>query len=33
MAIDMVDAFQGKPHVTADDVRGCKAGIIGKRIM
>lgn len=30
MAIDMVDAFQGKPHVTADDVGGFKAGIIGE---
>lgn len=30
MAIDIVDAFQGKPHVTADDVGGFKAGIIGE---
>ncbi len=29
MAIDIVDAFQGKPHVTADDVGGFKAGIVG----
>lgn len=30
MAIDIVDAFQGKPHVTADDVGGFKAGIVGE---
>lgn len=30
MAIDIVDAFQGKPHVTADDVGGFKVGIVGE---
>lgn len=30
MAIDIVDAFQGKPHVTADAVGGFKAGIVGE---
>lgn len=30
MAIDIVDAFQGKPHVTADGVGGFKAGIVGE---
>lgn len=30
MAIDIVDSFQGKPHVTADDVGGFKAGIVGE---
>lgn len=29
MAVELVDGFQGKPHVTADDVGGFKAGVVG----
>lgn len=29
MAVEFVDGFQGKPHVTADDVGGFKAGVVG----